>query len=78
MVWLRLVRSSGASPEYCSGWVLQLVHLILAENHPDVEWENIRGLHSITKSHVELHHMPLDPPISHNFLSKLQYLKTFG
>src|SRR5260370_40062312 len=64
-------RSGGTSPEYWSGWVLQLAHLASAENRQDVGVDNVRSLHSTTKSPGDPRDAPLD---SHNFLSKLQDL----
>src|SRR6266545_4237608 len=73
---LRRVKSSDTSPEFWSGWVLQLVHLERVENHLAGRSVIVPSRHSTTKWHVELHHGQLDPPISHNFLSKLQRLRT--
>ena len=73
--WLRLVKSNGTSREFWSGWVLQLVHLEGVENHLAGRSVIVPSRHSTTKWHVELHHGQLDPPISHNFLSKLQHLR---
>ena len=58
-----------------SGWVLELVPLIDVENHGYVGSDNIRELRFTTKWHAELHHTPLDLPISHNLVSKLQQLR---
>jgi Transposase DDE domain len=67
--------SSDTTREFWSGWVLQLVHLKGVENHLAGRTVIVPSRLSTTKSHVELHHMPLDPSISHNFLSKLQVLR---
>ena len=74
MDWSPQARSIATSPEFCSGWVLQLAHLADAENRQDVRSDNVRTLHSTTQWSAARRGEPLDLT---NFLSKLQILKTF-
>src|SRR6266851_7979831 len=64
MDWSLQARSTATSPEFWSGWVLQLVHLASAENRPDVVKANVRCLHSTMKSRGALQDEPLDLTIS--------------
>jgi hypothetical protein len=68
-------KPSATSPEFWSGWVFQLVRLSGAENHLADQSAIAPSRYCTTRSHVEPHHVPLDPPISHNFLSKLNHAR---